>query len=496
MASVRIPLILGTSGGTPVESAPHRLYNMYPVVDSLNKVKGHWKNTPGWDSVECTSNCFSLKIKKAIEYRSKLWVIASFQAEAGHTVHGLFYLIQQSEGYVAYLLLNMGAEGTEFDMATDGVSIVISDGVTLWGYNEAGFEPDNLEPIEIEHSIANPTGVIFHNGHYIAISGGTGQFYISDKFQGDKWDGLQFTTAEDSPDNITQLFSDRVLLVFGDKTTQVYDNRGGDDILFPFFPNQQGRMLYGIAGKTAARANNGTYWLSRNESGGHKVLWTNGLVPKAISTPQIEDMLSGLYSDDAFARSIQWKGREWYVLSFPTERRTFVYDIQGAWFEWGNWDTTEQKPTGHPMLDYVYFNGRHLFVDGTNTIKELKDDVYKHGDETMLSMFVTGVQHANERRIFLNALTIDMRGGTGGSMDLSVSKDGGNTFGSWVRRSLGKVGSYQQKIKWHRLGSGYNMVLRGRITDEVPREIINGVLDVNMMQTAQERKTQFGLNNA
>lgn len=55
---------------------------------------------------------------------------------------------------------------------------------------------------------------------------------------------------------------------------------------------------------------------------------------------------------------------------------------------------------------------------------------------------------------------------------LDWSDDGGRTWSNehWV--SIGKIGEYQQRAKWRRLGSSRNRTFRLTITDPVPVEIM------------------------
>ncbi len=292
------------------------------------------------------------------------------------------------------------------------------------------------------------------------------------------------------PDNIVGLASDRTLLIFGEYSTQHYYNAG---TLFPFLPNPQGLMIYGMLGDTQAQLDNTSYWLARSKYGAMKVVKANGFAPIAVSTPQIEEELSSLSTtSDAYANTVMWEGHEWYVLTFPTAGRTFVYDTQGAWFEWGEYDAGTDSVIAHPMKDYIYFNGMHLFTDTEGNIQKLVKGEYTHDGEVMVSGFKSAVYHVNEQRIFINDLILDMRTGVGedAKMMLRVSYDGGHTFGNWTTRSLGRLGKYGHRVQWHRLGSGFNVVIEGRITDEVPRQFMGAVLDVGTYTSYLENRNE------
>ena len=65
---------------------------------------------------------------------------------------------------------------------------------------------------------------------------------------------------------------------------------------------------------------------------------------------------------------------------------------------------------------------------------------------------------------------------------LSISGDGGMTWLSLPSRSLGPVGAYRQRVRWHRLGSNYNMVIRFAVSDPVPLAVLD--LQIEAMGSA------------
>jgi len=152
------------------------------------------------------------------------------------------------------------------------------------------------------------------------------------------------------------------------------------------------------------------------------------------------------------------------------------------------------------MLDYVYFKGLHLFTDADGNINQLKQDVYAHGTAVMSSVSISNIQHVDEQRLILNSLIMDMRTGVGplntsSTIELAMSYDGGRTYDNWQVRDLGREGDYRHRVEWHRLGSGFNLVIKTRITDAVPREIIKGVMRVEVFESYLDRRNErAGIN--
>ena len=81
--------------------------------------------------------------------------------------------------------------------------------------------------------------------------------------------------------------------------------------------------------------------------------------------------------------------------------------------------------------------------------------------------------------MIVDELFIDMETGVGlasgqGSDPqamLTVSRDGGRTFGNELWTTIGAVGAYTARVVWRRLGLARDWVFRVRITDPVKRVI-------------------------
>lgn len=54
-----------------------------------------------------------------------------------------------------------------------------------------------------------------------------------------------------------------------------------------------------------------------------------------------------------------------------------------------------------------------------------------------------------------------------------ISGDGGMTWTALASRSLGSVGAYRQRVRWHGLGSNYNIVFRFAVSDPVPLAVLD-----------------------
>jgi hypothetical protein len=443
---------------------------MYPIASTLTKEGVLWRNTPGWSEwLDVNAGA----IRASIVFQDNLYVVA------GTTVQKI-----TPAKAISQVMTGINASN-DVAMAEDGFSLMITDGVAfhLWDGTVAS------QPT-LPAGMTAPYSIIFHDGFFIARQGSSGQFYISDGFDGSTWADLQFATAEDKPDNIVELASDRLLWLFGEYTTQAYYNDGDT---FPFKPNPQGNIIYGMAGtRTHAQLDNTLYWLARSKHGGYKVVRANGYQPEAVSIPELEEEINSFSTvDDAYAITLMWEGHEWYVLTFPTANRTFVYTTLQQWFEWGDWTSDNANLDQHPATSHVYFEGLNLFTDANGKIMQLSNSVYTHDSAVMISQGITNIQHIDEQRMFLRSLIYDIRTGMtpgNGTIRTAISYDAGNTYSDWIDRDLGDVADYVHRVQLHRLGTGFNVVIKWRITDPVAREIVSAILDVDVFISYLERR--------
>jgi hypothetical protein len=231
-----------------------------------------------------------------------------------------------------------------------------------------------------------------------------------------------------------------------------------------------------IAKFTAQKFDNTVAWLTQNDRGGVQVVRAgDGWTPIIISTPEVSYHMQQ-YSkvDDAFAYVYQYAGHEFYVLTFPTARETWVYDaLTKQWHRRGhnvNGERSRERYNCH-----AFYDNTHLFGDFENgRIYALSDDVgsleQTSGNVVPMERVRSSQQVAakNEARTFITQFQIDFDEGlaansaTGGRVWLSYSKDGGHTWSNERVRTLGGTGKYSHRVIWRKLGWGRNWRFRIR----------------------------------
>lgn len=295
------------------------------------------------------------------------------------------------------------------------------------------------------------------------------------------FNALDYRTAEAQPGNIVAIESDhRELFIFKEETTEIWTNTGNAD--FTFQPIGNAFMEIGcIAKHSVAKADNTVFWLANDMT----IRRAEGYTPVRVSTHAIENAITKMTTrDDAIAYSHPFNGHLFYVLTFPTENQTFVYDITtGLWHE-RETDGNEWR-AGH----YLYANNIHYAGDLTSgKLGKLNGDVYEDfGDVHRVSITSPSIS-TEGRQIFFKRLHVDFEMGRGlltGQGDdpqamLQWSDDGGRTWSSEYWRTIGRIGEYSRRAVWHRLGSSRDRVFRLSFSDPTPFTMIQAIADVEV----------------
>ncbi|MGE5621434.1 MAG: hypothetical protein ACM3VY_00255 [Candidatus Bathyarchaeota archaeon] len=344
-------------------------------------------------------------------------------------------------------------------------------------------------------SVVQPLGttatrVAFIDGYFIFNTPGTQQFYISN-IDSAVLSPADYASVEGWPDKLVSLVADhRELWLFGDLTTEVWFDSG--DVNFPFSRIQGAFIEVGIAAAASvAKCDNSLFWLGRDERGAGMVWRANGYTPVRVSTHALEQQFAGYSTiSDAIGFSYQQGGHQFYVLTFPSADRTWVFDAAtGLWHERAYHDANGAQ---HAVLDscFAMFLGLPLVGDRRNgNIYVLDPATYAdNGDAIHRIRSTPHASNPDYRWMFWRSLQVDMETGVGlqagqGSDPqamLQWSDDGGHTWSNERWASLGKVGKYRTRARWRRLGKSRDRVYRLTITDPVKVEIFGASAEVEM----------------
>lgn len=383
----------------------------------------------------------------------------------------------------SYALTSLGSISSstgQVSMASNGTQILIVDGAGGWLIT---LSTGTLTQITDSDFPSGVKRAAFQDGYFIVTGDGSQKFYINElAYDGSAWNGLDFASAEGSPDNTIGLISDhRELWLFGSNSAEIWANTGNSD--FPFQRSGNTFVEHGCAaGATVAKADNTVFWLGTDDRGAGIVWRADGYTPIRISTHAVEKALSACTLSAAAAFTYQQEGHIFYVLNLPEQ--TWVYDAATQQWHERAWQSPSTGALSRWRADsLVFFGGEHLVGDyESGKVYALDLDTYTDAGDPIKRIRAAQTAENLQLRMFYQSLQVDMETGlgTGGSdpqLILRWSNDGGHSWSNERMVSAGKVGQYNARAKFNRLGAGRNRVFELSMTDNAKFAVLGAVLE-------------------
>lgn len=295
---------------------------------------------------------------------------------------------------------------------------------------------------------------------------GSGFEYGVSEIGGFAFDPLFIASKEGYPDPIACIaMVHRECWLIGQRTTEIWYDAGAADFPFQVFPGTF--IEHGtVAPFSVAQSDLALFFLSQDKQGKLIVLKGEMYKVNRISTHAIENEFSKYKTyTDAVGYTYQQNGHLFYVLRFPTQNTTWVYDgTAQLWHQRVSIDSNgNQNQNLVGFSAYAYGNVLGLNYQ-TGQLYLIDQDNYTENGSPMI--YIRSFPHlVNDlKRVSYNQFIIDMEVGTDdGSIDgssqtnppvvsLRWSDDRGKTYGNPVTRSLGALGQYLVNIQWRRLG--------------------------------------------
>jgi hypothetical protein len=387
--------------------------------------------------------------------------------------------------WVATSIGNLATSSGRVQMTDNGTQLLIVDG--SFGYVCTIATSTLAQITDPDFPAANTCA--YMDGYGIVDVPGTGRFMITSLNDFTSVDALDFSSADGAPDNTVAVFVDhRELILFGDRTFEVFYNSGNAD--FPFERVQGAVGEIGCcAPHSPARMNNSVYWLGGGKEGWGIVFKMNQYTPERVSDHSVETAISRYTTvSDAFGYCYQYDGHSFYVLTFPTENATWVLDAAtGKWHERGWWRESTAEFIRHRSNCYAFFNGHHVVGDFENgKIYTLDPDTYTDDGDPLIALVRDKHIYKDMKRLRHRSLQLDMETGVGLSSGqgsdpqvmLRFSDDGGRTWSNEITQTMGAIGAYLTRVIFQRLGISRDRIYELRISDPVKRAIVGASLDI------------------
>ena len=460
-----------------VNAADNRLVNLFPeAIPEGGKEAGFLNRAPG---LRLLATVGTGPIRG-------LWQFGGF----GYVVSGSS-LYKIDSAWAATLLGIVTGTGP-VSMSDNGTQLFVACNPDGYIYNvSTGIFGQITSP-----NFAGAGSVGYLDGYFVFNQPDSQMFWVTSLLDGTTIDALDFASAEGSPDKIISMIIDhREIWLFGTNSIEVWYDAGTAD--FPMARIQGAFIEVGCAAAySVARLDNSVFWLGSDSRGNGIVYRANGYTGQRVSTHAIEFAIQGYSTiSDAIAYTYQQEGHSFYVLTFPTAGKTWVYDVSvNAWHERAGWDSTFGLFTRHRSNCQMNFNNEIVVGDYENgSIYAFDLDVY--ADNTTAQKWLRSWRalpagQNNLKRTAHHSLQLDIEAGvglvTGQGSDPTVllrwSDDGGHTWGNYHSKTIGKIGETGKRVIWRRLGM--TLKLRDRVyeisgTDPVKVAIMGAELSID-----------------
>jgi hypothetical protein len=366
-------------------------------------------------------------------------------------------------------------------MANNGTELCIVAGVYGYIYNTS---TNTLTSITASLPTGGADTVTFLDSYFIVNRANTAQFYISGQYDGLTWNALDFATAESNPDNLMAVMADKgYLALLGSSSVEIWVNSG--ELAFPFSRVNGAPSPSGLAARwSLARCGDYITGLFRNKHGALFVGQLQGYQIVQVSTPDIDYLFNKYASpSDAVAFGYTLNGRIYYQITFQSEAKTWLYDVMSnAWSQLTSYGLTRHfgdlcVAFGNKLILSNYANGQLSYFS--------QDAFTDNGAPIEREISSGHVFTTGRNKVRIRRLRLDMEGGVGDTsilgnnpvIMLSISRDGGHTWGADLWTTIGELGHFHRRAEWRRLGWARDFVFKIRMTDPVKFVLIQGVIE-------------------
>ena len=397
-----------------------------------------------------------------------------------------FYKVDINYDAVSATVTQLGtidSTSGDLDWAKNASQIMLVDPTTSKAYIHT-VSTETLTEVTDADFVGGDT-VVFLDGYFIFNVPNSGLVYSTASNDGTSVDALDVITAEAYPDNVVGLAVDkRELWIFCEDSVEIWYDAANPNA-FPLSRREGALVDQGCAAaKSILNFDNTLVWLDDRGF----VVQAQNYSPVVISTPAIASAIQSYKRiDDARAYQHTENGHLFYVITFPTARKTWAYEATTQ-----QWHERAYLNASGDMVEHLAHNHikhkRWNVVGAHNTGKiyrmssEYKDDA----GEAIRRIRTTQHNRLEYNQYGIACLELHMETGKGAvtgtgsdpQMFLRYSNDGGYTWSNSLPRSMGPLGTYDTRIRWNRLGTGREWLFEFTTEEPVAHSIIDASIDV------------------
>lgn len=421
--------------------------------------------------------------------------------------------------------------------------IAICDGLDVWIYDwRSNVAEAAVLPIDTQTGFAILPGfVTYHDGYFIVPNSNSSFWYLSNLNNGLHWNwsagggpvaGRILTKPTNAVAVLRAPGKGNLIYVFGKTVTEMWQNVGAQ--LFPYQRNSSVSIDYGcLSSTTIATMDNYVAFLGANEKSGPVIMISEGGGFTHLSTDGIDFKLADLVNPSlSYAFFFKIDGHVFYQITFydPRDNYSLLYDFNTKKFFY----VTDENMNFHIAEAVAFFNNTYYFVSlRDSSIYELSGNYTTYdytgtGLSNILEIprvrICNSMEQSDTSRFIANSLTFQIEQGVdtnypgsqlayltteGGlvlseetpvgyvgtflqtelvvdpyvpRIDLSISKDGGETFGNTVGKFLNPLGKRKNRVIFYRLGDVNDLCIQLRFWSKSRVTVSNGVFSARVYE--------------
>jgi len=373
---------------------------------------------------------------------------------------------------------------SDVSMESNGINIAIQD-----PDGDSYFFTPSTNTLELNNgsvflSFGQAKTVSFKDGFYVYT---TVLIFFSSSAKtvndGKDFNALDFADAEISPDRIVKgHVNHNQLYILGENTIEVYDT-----IITAGFQFQRikGAMIQkGCSAPNSVVEFDNSFLFLGGDVGEQPAIWKAvGSNAVKISNSSVDQLIQKNTKEEiAKTRAFTYAQNGDYFAVFTVGNNTFVYDATTSALsgkhEWHERQTGVTNGNGFQVWRAIHgfkaFGKNLVGDDRSGKIGELDIGTLKEYGDKIERIFSTKPFINQGDKLFSHEIELIMQVGVGNAdapdpqIRMDYSDDEGRTFSDEISKSMGKVGEFNTKVRWSRLGSiPTSREVRYKMTDPV-----------------------------
>jgi len=391
-----------------------------------------------------------------------------------------------------YEISNTGTHTNRGDVPGTDRCIIASDGINMFlvanGIVSQYSSATNLVTAVTDVNIVGAISVDFINNQFVYTFPQLTVFSVVG--DGSTALGTNAVNSEINGDDLVRDYVfDQTLYRFGTRSCPNWWNSGVGTPPFTRIEGQQ--VATGLAAKHSITSSRSyIYWLGTDL----QVYRARSGQEEPISSAVVSGEIQGYAKiDDAFGEVFTIDSKTMYLLTFPTENKTWCLSEElgvNGWFELSEGITSNRYNAGSIVEVY----NKVLIGDRSNgSLYELDFSTYDQGGSTWRRRRVIGSVNGDafkqkgkrvkiKRMEFLLETGVGLSTGQGSDpkIMLEYSTDGGRSWktGSWLR--IGRQGETNVRAEWFTIKSFYDMMVRLTTSDPVALNLYSAAVDIKL----------------